>query len=141
MVWPTQVLETWWCKWDNVTQTFQDCPADDAPTVSGMIVLFEKLLSLPLELSTPAQRDAWAAFSTILPTLPVAASEQSASIPVIAPGRNLPAKTHNSEGPALYATHPHRQYTMGRHVASAQNISLANDTFTYGVWGWVNNEG
>jgi hypothetical protein len=51
VVYPAQVLETNWCTWDTAAQNFTDCCADDSPTISGMMTLFEKLLALPPSLT------------------------------------------------------------------------------------------
>jgi hypothetical protein len=118
VVWPAQVLETWWCDWAN--GVFTNCCADDAPTISGMMTLFEKLLALPPSLTTPAQRAAWQSFvADLIPALPLSADNAT-----IAPARILSSGTHNDEGPELYAMHPHRVFTKGREVASGTNISL-----------------
>jgi hypothetical protein len=124
VVYPAQVLETWWCDWDVPSQQFTNCPADDSPTISGMLGLFEKLLALPPALTTPAQRAAWAAFVPQLPRLPL-----SADGAVIAPARVLVNGGHNDEGPELYAMHPHRLLTAGRAIARGDNISLGLRTY------------
>ena len=124
VVYPAQVLETYWCDWDTAKQDFTNCCADDSPTISGMITLFEKLLSLPPALTTPQQRAAWAAFQPLIPSLPLNAAGTS-----IAPARVLSTGSHNNEGPELYALHPHRMFTKGREVASGLNITLGRSTF------------
>jgi len=123
VVWPAQVLETYWCDWDVAAQNFTNCCADDAPTISGMLGLFQRLLALPPALATPAQRAAWAAFAPAIPDLPLTADG------TIAPARVLSSPSHNNEGPELYAMHPHRLLTKGREVASGANISLGLRTF------------
>ena len=103
IVWPAQVLETYWCTYNPGTNQsagwFSNCCEDDAPTVTGMHSLFERLLALPPALTTPQQRAAWAAFVAIMPLVPVANN-------TILPARVLSEGTHNSEGPELYAAHP-----------------------------------
>ena len=141
IVWPAQVLETYWCTWDTQTQTFTNCCENDAPTISGMIAVFEKLLQLPPGMATPSQVAAWTAFSaTLMPLLPLTADGQT-----IAPAQVLSSGVHNSEGPELYAIHPHRLFTRGREVATGANVSLgrrtvaasgwaaSNDGWTYGI--------
>jgi hypothetical protein len=122
VIYPAQVLETYWCDWQKGVG-FTNCCADDAPTISGMLGLFQRLLALPPALATPAQRAAWAAFAPAIPDLPLTADG------TIAPARVLSSPSHNNEGPELYAMHPHRLLTKGREVASGANISLGLRTF------------
>eukprot|EP00038_Savillea_parva_P029372 m.70674 g.70674 ORF g.70674 m.70674 type:complete len:682 (-) comp8661_c0_seq1:95-2140(-) len=139
LVWPAQVLETYWCTWDVPTQQFVNCCENDSPTVSGMIGLFEKLLALPASLTTATQRATWQRFqSHLMPVLPV---KDDANGSVIAPAKVVSNGTHNGEGPELYAIHPHRLFTKGRHVAAGVDISLAERTvnasrFAQGGTGW-----
>jgi len=133
VVYPAQVLETYWCDWNGATQSFQNCCADDSPTVSGMITLFNTLLSLPHTITTPAQRAEWEAFLPLIPELPVDAGNTT-----ILPARVISSGSHNSEGPELYAIHPHRVFTKGKEVASGLNISLALSTFEKSGWAHYN---
>jgi hypothetical protein len=125
IVWPAQVLETWWCDYDVTIGQFTNCCEDDAPTISGMMTLFEKLLALPQSLTTPEQRQAWQNFvDKLMPALPLSSDGST-----IAPARVLSQGTHNDEGPELYAMHPHRVFTKGREVASGTNISVGLNTY------------
>ena len=143
IVWPAQVLESYWCTYDAASERFTDaCCADDTPTVSAMLSLFPRLLALPPALTTPAQRAAWEAFAAIMPALPLSPDGGS-----IVPARVLSNGGHNGEGPELYVSHPHRLLTVGRAVASGGSLNLsaairtlltnpwyANDnTWTYGI--------
>jgi len=136
VVFPAQVLETYWCDFDTTTQEFVNCCSDDSPTISGMYTLFEKLLQLPPTVSTPAQRAAWSNFFTrpLIPELPVVNG-------LIVPARILQNGGHNSEGPELYAMHPHRWFTKGREVASGKDISVGVNTHLASGWAKNNNDG
>jgi len=124
VVWPAQALETFWCTWNATTQTFDNCCSNDAPTVSGMIGLFEKLLALPPGLAMPQQVADWTAFQRdLMPRLPLTADGLT-----IAAAEEISTVVHNCEGPELYAVHPHRVFTRGREVASGLNISLGART-------------
>jgi hypothetical protein len=124
VVFPAQVLETYWCAWDASAANWTNCCADDSPTISGMMTLFEKLRALPPAAASDAQRAAWAAFADArMPALPLEADG------TIAPARVLSSGSHNGEGPTLYALHPHRVYTRGREVAAGRNISTGVETF------------
>lgn len=136
-VFPAQVLETYWCDYNETSKAWVNCCSDDAPTISGMMTLFEKLLALPDAYTTAAQRAAWAAFMSKMPQLPV-----NPATKVIQPARVVQNGPHNSEGPEIYAIHPHRVYTMGRKVASGTDISIGQATFASSSWsqsgsGWM----
>lgn len=134
VIYPAQVLETYWCDWQKGVG-FTNCCSDDSPTISGMLTLFEKLLALPVPaLATPAQHAAWAAFAPLIPALPLTPDGAS-----IAAARVLSSGKHNSEGPELYAMHPHRVFTRGREVASGTNVSLGRSTVARS--GWAANNG
>ena len=137
VVWPAQVLETFWCTWDVPSQTFPNCCANDSPTISGMMTLFEKLLQLPPGVATPAQVAAWQHFrESLLPPLPLSADGALiAAAEVLSSGNG-----HNSEGPEIFAVHPHRVFTRGREVASGANVSLGRRTVAANGWA-ANNEG
>ena len=40
LVWPAQVLETYWCTWDTKSQSFVNCCENDSPTISGTDTLY-----------------------------------------------------------------------------------------------------
>ena len=133
LVWPAQVLETFWCDFNTSTASFENCCSNDAPTVSAMHALFDKLLALPPTVTTPAQRTQWAAFSQILPILAVNASSN-----VILPAAQVSSGRHNSEGPEFYPMHPHRMFTKGRQVASNTSIELGISTYLQSPWRGAN---
>jgi len=136
---PAQVLETYWCTWNATAGNWSasDCCADDAPTISGMMTLFEKLRALPAGAASDAQRAAWAAFADVrMPALPLKPDG------TVAPARVLGADgAHNGEGPELFAAHPHRVFTRGREVATGRNISVGVATYRANAWAAANNVG
>ena len=124
VIFPAQVLESWWCEWDTAARAWSNCCEDDSPTISGMMTLFEKLRALPPALTTPAQRAAWDSFAALrMPDLPLEPDG------TIAPARVLSTGTHNGEGPTLYIAHPHRVFTRAREVAGGRNASVGIATF------------
>ena len=139
VVWPAQILETYWCTFNTTLQTFENCCANDSPTISGMITLIAKLLDLPPSLSTVAQRASWEHFRTkLMPALPIKGPTNNT---VIAPAEVISTGIHNGEGPELYAMHPHRVFTKGKQVATGMDISLGERTaaqsrFAHGGSGW-----
>ena len=125
ILYPTQVLEGYQCDYDAAAQKYVDCCSDDAPSISGMLTLFEKLLQLPAALTTAQQRAAWQLFSDArMPALPLSADGT----------RIVPARILNSgstgEGPELYAMYPHRVFTKGRSVASGRSLDIATATLS-----------
>ena len=139
VVWPAQVLETYWCDF-SPSAGFSNCCEDDMPTVSAMHALFDRLISLPESITTPEQRAAWSAFAAIMPDLPLSADGRT-----YAAARVVSSGSHNNEGPELYLVHPHRVVTMGRAVASGVNLTTGvatllalpfyaeDDTWSYGL--------
>lgn len=133
-----QVLETYWCDYDVAAGTWTNCCENDSPTISGMMTLFEKLQALPAQLTTPAQRAAWADFAARrMPALPTSGGASA----VILPAAVVSSGSHNSEGPELYAAHPHRVFTAGRQAATGADISLGVRTHEGSSWAAGSNEG
>ena len=94
IVWPAQVLETWWCDWE-ASVGFTNCCEDDAPSISAMYTLLEKLVTLPSGMLSPAQQAQFEHFlNTSIPLLPLSADGST-----IVPARVLSSGTHNDEGP------------------------------------------
>jgi hypothetical protein len=102
-----------------------------------MITLFEKLQALPPALSTPQQRAAWAEFASLrMPLLPLEPDGTIAPARVLSTGGK-----RNSEGPELFAMHPHRVFTKGRQVATGLDISTAVATYKASAWATYSNVG
>ena len=137
LIWPTQVLETYWCTYNLTLNAWVNCCENDSPTITGMMILFEKLLSLPPGLATPAQTAAWTNFRTnLMPKLPITTTSKGG--PTIALAEVVSKGVHNAEGPTLYAMHPHRVFTKGRSVATGLDITLGENTVKNGFdagWG------
>ena len=137
IVWPAQVLETYWCFFNTTSLTWDNCCEDDSPTISGMMTVFEKLLALPPALTTPQQVAAWEEFATLrMPLLPLMPDGTIAPARVLSTGGS-----HNGEGPTLFAMHPHRVFTKGREVATGRNISLGVATYQASAWAAYANQG
>lgn len=136
VLWPTQVLETFWCAWPGTAA----CCVNDLPQVAALRMLTARVLALPAAsgLLTPAQRAAYAAFAAILPELPRAAGGATYAAAEVLSGGG-----HNSEGPTLFATHPFRLETVGAAAADARvNLTTAIATWRGNSWfkgnaGWV----
>ncbi len=124
LIWPTQVLESWWCEWPG----WSNCPENDMPTVAAATALAARLLALPPEsgLVSPAQRAAYAALAAILPALPAAnGTWQSADV------LSTDGPEHR-EVPQLFPAHPFRLVTAGRaalDAASAPALATGQRTF------------
>lgn len=124
VIWPTQALETYWCAgWDTSTTPSRppaNCCVDDMPTVAALYALTERLLQLPMEFSTPQQREEWEKFRSQLPKIPLTADGKS-----LAAAGNISEGVHNSETPELYSVHPFRIFTAAKAHALNVDISAA----------------
>ena len=123
LIWPTQVLESWWCDWPG----WENCPQNDMPTIAAATALAARLLALPPSsgLLTPAQRARYEALAAILPALPTAAN-----------GTWLNAEVLSDNGPGhrevaeLFPAHPFRLVTAGRAaVDPALSLAIGRATF------------
>ena len=132
MIWPSQVLESWWCEWPASPSVNFDptkCCQNDLPNVAALRSLVQRLLGLPLEsgLLTPAQRDRYTALSAILPELPLDPKDGTyAAAQVLSSDAG-----HNSEGPWLFGTHPYRLNTVGAAIASPSTVNLTASRATW----------
>jgi len=124
IIWPTQVLEMWWCEWGDRFNA-SDCCVNDLPQVAAVAALARGVLQLPESsgLLTPAQRAKYAAFAAILPPLP-----QNASQYLAAEVRS--AEQHNNEVPELYGAFPFRLLSVGR-AAADKSVLLAKAVATW----------
>jgi hypothetical protein len=90
------------------------------PEIVGLQVVLKRLLGLPKEMTTEAQRAAWAKTLKDLPVIPMKEED----------GRKylLPAMTYskrkNSENPELYAVFPYRLYGLKK-----PNLPVAVETW------------
>lgn len=133
MIWPSQVLESWWCEWPGSPGVNWDptkCSQNDLPNVAALRSLVLRLLQLPGALLTPAQRTRYQALAAILPDLPLDADGTYGVAMRVSEDAG-----HNSEGPWLYATHPFRLNTVGAAVASTA-VDLSASRATYRKQGW-----
>lgn len=123
MLWPTQVLETYWCEWPG----WVNCCQNDMPQVAAITALTRRLLQLPDEsgLVTPAERASYTDFQSILPPLPTQPDGQT-----YAPAAVVSSGSHNSEVPELFAAHPFRLLTVGRSVIDPTvNLTVGRATW------------
>ena len=129
VIWPTQVLESFWCVgWDVVNnRPPAECVVNDLPTVAGLYTLLEKTLALPVGVLTASQVASYSMFYQQLPPLPTAVVN---GITVLLPAKVYNASArHNEETPELYSVHPYRRFTVGRAVTQGVNLSMAIDNF------------
>jgi hypothetical protein len=121
VIWPTQVLETYWTEWPGWTNYVQN----DLPTVAAIRSVIQNLLLLPDGLITPDQRTSFTNFYSILPDLPLQADGFT-----YAPAEILSSGTHNAEVPELFACHPYRLLTVGRQtVDPTVNLTIGRTTW------------
>ena len=131
MIWPSQVLESWWCEWPGPNPDLARCCQNDLPNVAAINSLVRGLLALPADsgLLTPAQRAAYAALQPILPELPLDTDGTYNVAQVVSTDAG-----HNSEGPWLFASHPFRLMTVGTATASGANLTASQATFRKQGW-------
>jgi hypothetical protein len=140
MIWPAQVLESWWCEWPGSPGVDWDpakCSQNDLPNVAALRSLTLRLLQLPEAsgLLSPSQRARFAALAAILPDLPLDADGSYSVASHVSTDAG-----HNSEGPWLYATHPFRLNTVGAAMAGGVNLTASHATFKRQGW-YLNNQG
>jgi hypothetical protein len=122
LIWPTQVLESYWCEWPGWT----NCCENDLPQLAGVTALAGALLDvLPATYLTAAQIARYTTLREILPGLPLAVGNTTyAAAWVVSSG------DHNSEVPELYASHPFRLNTVGRaFVDPSVNLNISRNTW------------
>jgi len=96
---PAQALETWW-----------DC-VNPMPELAGLHAVTARLLALPEQLTTPAQRAFWHQLRAKLPELPTLRTEDGKTM--LAPAREFKNK-RNIENPELYAVFPFRLFAIDK---------------------------
>ena len=98
---PTHAVETYW-----------KGVANDMPSVAGLHEIAERLLALPENLTTAAERARWQRIANSLPPIPKTKNKDGLIVPDAAekydPGRS------NFEAPELYSVYPFRIYGLGR---------------------------
>ncbi|UCD76693.1 MAG: LamG domain-containing protein, partial [Phycisphaerales bacterium] len=120
---PSQALETWW-----------DC-TNPMPELAGLYAITTRLLSLPADLSTSAERIFWAEFRNKLPALP---TRQVDGVEMLAPAQRF-AEKRNIENPELYAVFPFRLVSFEKRNARL-GIEALKHRWDRGNFGWRQND-
>lgn len=95
---------------------------DPAPDIAGLHAVTARMLALPDDLTTAAEREKWQKLQSELPDLP---KGQKDGQEVLLPYTGLQtARPRNLENPELYAIYPFRLYGLGR-----PDLQLARNTF------------
>jgi hypothetical protein len=105
---PAQSLETW------------HQAVNPLPEIAGLRYLLPRLLELPDEISTDAQRSRWRRMIDELPPVPIGVKQAKR---VVLPAEQFD-KRKNTENPELYCVFPYRLYGVGK-----PDLRLARDTF------------
>src|SRR5208337_4332180 len=105
---PAQSLETW------------HVAVNPLPEIAGLRFLLPRLLALPKNVTTEAQRSRWMRILQELPPLPVA---DVGGVKMLRPAASFSACA-NSENPELYGVFPFRLYGVGR-----PDLALARTTY------------
>ncbi|HEY2589206.1 MAG TPA: DUF5703 domain-containing protein [Tepidisphaeraceae bacterium] len=114
-------------------ETYQLVAVNPTPDIAGLMAVLPRLLALPKDLTTDAQRAAWEKTLHDLPPIPMGHTAHG-KVPPLGHGDSdgrptiLPAeqygRTSNSENPELYVAFPYRLYGVGK-----PGLKLAQDTF------------
>ncbi|MEI6678233.1 MAG: DUF5703 domain-containing protein [Mariniphaga sp.] len=105
---PSQSLETW------------HVAVNPLPEIAGFKFLLPRLLALPKNLTTEAQRSRWTRILQELPPVPIAEVKGALNL---RPAEKF-AKESNSENTELYAVFPYRLYGVGQ-----PDLAMAQSTF------------
>ncbi len=116
---PSQALETWW-----------EC-VNPLPEVAGLRYVLGRLLELPADLTTRAQRKSWKKTLADLPAVPMKEENGKRFI--------LPAEKYsmkrNQENPELYAIFPYRLFGVGKGGLEI-GVETYNRRVHKGTGGW-----
>lgn len=115
-------------------ETYQLDITNPAPDIAGLKSILPRLLALPKEFTSRADRASWQRMFADLPPLPMGRTTSEGKTPPDGEGDPagkqilLPAesygKTSNSENPELYVTFPYRLFGVGK-----GQLDLALDTY------------
>jgi hypothetical protein len=121
-------------------ETYQTVAVNPTPDIAGLKYVLPRLLKLPVEWTSPEQRNAWKKVLADLPSIPIGKTANrklppfgvgdSDGTPTILPAESY-GKTSNAENPELYAVFPYRIYGLGK-----SDLSLARNTFTARRFPW-----
>jgi alpha-L-fucosidase 2 len=120
---------------DNSLETYQSGTVNPLPDIAGLKCVLPRLLALPTDLTTDAQRAMWTKLLGDLPAVPVGTTDADGKIPAPVTKADpngkpvlLPAQKYgrpsNSENAELYATFPYRIYTFDK-----PDLDLAKNTY------------
>jgi len=114
-------------------ETYQLTATNPTPDIAGLMDVLPRMIALPQNLTTPAQRSAWSKTLNDLPPIPIGKTA-AGKLPPLGQGDPdgsptiLPAeaygKSSNSENPELYVVFPYRLYGRGK-----PGLDLARETF------------
>lgn len=127
-------------------ETYQLVATNPTPDVAGLRSDIPRLLDLPHDLTSDAQRKAWAKTLADLPPIPLGRTTAKGKIPPFGKGDTngqltiLPAEaygaTHNSENPELYVAFPYHLYGVGKpDLALARTAYAARRSPQKTCWG------
>ena len=114
-------------------ETYEVDAVNPAPDIAGLKSVIPRLLALPEQFTSSAQRDSWTKTLNDLPPIPMGKTAHGKlppdgvgdadGEPTILPAEQY-GGTHNSENPELYVAYPYRLYGVDK-----PDLQLARDTF------------
>jgi hypothetical protein len=106
---------------DNSIEMYWDV-SNPLPDIAGLHYVIERLLELPPDLVTDADRKNWMRLKAILPDIPMGVKDgKTVILPYTDPKGSI---AHNTENPELYAIYPFRIYGLGK-----PGLDVALETF------------
>jgi hypothetical protein len=115
-------------------ETYQLVAVNPTPDIAGLKSILPRLLALPADMTTDAQRRQWTKILADLPPLPTGTTTADGKTPPFGAGAPagkpviLPAERYgkpgNKENPELYVAFPYRLYGVGK-----PDLELARNTF------------
>ncbi|MFC1739389.1 DUF5703 domain-containing protein [Planctomycetota bacterium] len=110
-IWPAQSLETWW-----------DC-VNPMPEVAGLRFVLDKLLKLPEQYTSSAQRKKWERLLSEVPEIPTRTLDDGRII--LAPAEKFAIKG-NRENCELFSVFPYRIYGVRKPNLEMAQLTLKN---------------
>jgi hypothetical protein len=123
VIYPAQSLESW-----------QDS-MNPSPVIVGLNTVLDRLLELPLTLTSDVQRQAWARLKKVLPPLPIRTTADGKRY-LAGEERRVTGDRENLESPELYSVFPYRHYTYYNPDADIGLTSYAKRELKH-TGGWV----
>jgi len=114
---------------------------NDQPTIAGLRAIAPRLLALPANLVSEADRALYSRIRDACPDLPIEERELDGKrVRVLAPAERYEPKRSNGENPGIYPVWPYRLFGVGKpDLELARNTYLTREKKLYTGWGYDGN--